>query len=313
MVWKRVSTFKESRGVTLIELLIALVISSILIATIYYTFIRHQKTYIFQEEVVNMQQNVRVGIAHMVREIRMAGFGGMNENRDGTNDILATFKNVNGFTNIIFPEDDPPSADKVGHSDRITIIGAFQRSGRLDANANTGDTQITIAYDDPRENRHFNTTIRRYLCLGGRENHWVTHVAGSVLTIVPPVRTNHTVRDGTGKLLKPEVPVFLVRAVQYGLRMTAGNIPVLFRDLYPGTTSSQRDTVAENIDDLQFQYILAGGGPPRDAPVADPKQIQTVRVTIRGRTPLSAPEFVRAGMGAFRERTITSNIQIRNR
>ena len=148
-----VAPLKENKGVTLIELLIALVISSILIAGIYYTFIRHQKTYTVQEQVADMQQNLRIGIGRMIREIRMAGFGGMNENTNGDSDIINLFGNVNGFTNIISPEDDAPSihGDKVGHSDRITIVGAFQRLGRLNFNGNTGDTQITIAYDDPAE------------------------------------------------------------------------------------------------------------------------------------------------------------------
>ena len=67
--------FKKAKGITLIELLIALVISSILIAGIYRTFIQQQKSYATQEQVADMQQNVRVAINRMMREIRMAGFG----------------------------------------------------------------------------------------------------------------------------------------------------------------------------------------------------------------------------------------------
>ena len=63
------------KGLTLIELLVAMAISSILIAAIYRTFIGQHKTYTVQEQVVDMQQNVRVAINRMMREIRMAGFG----------------------------------------------------------------------------------------------------------------------------------------------------------------------------------------------------------------------------------------------
>src|SRR5512136_1472898 len=66
---------KNTKGVTLIELLIALVISAILVGGIYRTFIHQQKSYATQEQVADMQQNVRVAINRMMREIRMTGFG----------------------------------------------------------------------------------------------------------------------------------------------------------------------------------------------------------------------------------------------
>ena len=165
----------------------------------------------------------------------------------------------------------------------------------------------------PSASKHFDRGIRRYLCIGGRDSYMVTNAAGTLLTISPPLRTKYTARDLGGNLLSPQTSIFLVRAVQYGLRMTSNNIPVLYRDQYPGTASSQRDTIAENIEDLQFQYVLAAGGPPQDAPIADPRQIQMIRVTVRARTAVPDPEFAKAGTRGLRERTITSNIQIRNR
>ena len=46
---------REDKGVTLVELMIALMMSSILIAALYRTFIGQQKTYTVQEQVVDMQ------------------------------------------------------------------------------------------------------------------------------------------------------------------------------------------------------------------------------------------------------------------
>jgi type IV pilus assembly protein PilW len=59
---------RADRGVTLIELLIALVISSILIAAFYQLFISQQQTYSVQEQVSDMQQNARAGINRMMSE-----------------------------------------------------------------------------------------------------------------------------------------------------------------------------------------------------------------------------------------------------
>jgi len=66
-------TLKE-HGVTLIEILIAMAITGIVSAAIFTSFLSQQKSYIIQEDVAVMQQNLRAGMDMMVREIRMAGY-----------------------------------------------------------------------------------------------------------------------------------------------------------------------------------------------------------------------------------------------
>jgi prepilin-type N-terminal cleavage/methylation domain-containing protein len=300
---------KQSKGVTLIELLIAMVISAILIAGIYRTFIHQQKTYATQEQVADMQQNVRVAINRMMREIRMAGFGGKNENINGNNDIITVFGNVNGFTNIISAVDNAPRADNVGNSDEITVVGAFERQGRLDQNANAGDATITTIYDEA--GKKFDTGVRKYLCINGRDNYEVTAEAGNVLTINPTLRRAYTVRDTDGKLIQPDTPVFLVRAIQYGLRVDSNGVPVLYRDQ---NTGGGRQTVAEYVEDLQFKYILACTPQPCVPPEVDlpanPMDVRGVRITIQARTRLSDPELKEAG--GFRRRTLNTYVDLRN-
>ena len=65
----------NQRGVTLIELLVALVITSFLMAGVYQVVVRQGRVYSAQEQVVDVQQSVRVAMDHMVRDIRMAGYG----------------------------------------------------------------------------------------------------------------------------------------------------------------------------------------------------------------------------------------------
>ena len=64
----------NQRGVTLIELLMALVITSFLMAGVYQVVVRQGRVYSAQEQVVDVQQSVRVAMDHMVRDIRMAGY-----------------------------------------------------------------------------------------------------------------------------------------------------------------------------------------------------------------------------------------------
>ena len=62
-----------NRGVTLIELIIAMVIFSIVMAAIYGVYSSYSKTAAIQTASAWAQQNVRGGIELMIRDIRMAG------------------------------------------------------------------------------------------------------------------------------------------------------------------------------------------------------------------------------------------------
>lgn len=62
------------KGVTLIELLIALVICGMVAAGIYQVFIAQSKAYTVQEQVTEVQQSVRSAMEIMLRDLRMAGF-----------------------------------------------------------------------------------------------------------------------------------------------------------------------------------------------------------------------------------------------
>ncbi|MCD6187012.1 MAG: prepilin-type N-terminal cleavage/methylation domain-containing protein, partial [Desulfuromusa sp.] len=57
-------------GFTLVELLIALAISGVLMTAVYATFQAQQNSYLVQEQVAEMQQNIRAGMDIMVSELR---------------------------------------------------------------------------------------------------------------------------------------------------------------------------------------------------------------------------------------------------
>jgi len=290
------------KGLTLIELLIALVISAILIAGIYRTFIQQQKSYATQEQVADMQQNVRVAINKMIREIRMAGFGGKNDNTNGINDIITVFGNVNGFANIINAVDNSPRADNVGNSDEVTIVGAYSQIGTIAADVGAGSTTLTVTYTGSTQ---FDVNYRKYMCINGRYNYAVVPAPGNPITLA------QTLTNPTGTLNEAHVagePVFLVRAIRYGLRVDANGVPVLFRDLYPNTAASKRDTVAEYVQNLQLRYVLVDTTEV-DVP-ADPTTVRGVRITVQATTQMSDPNL-KVG-GGFRTRTLDTYVDLRN-
>jgi prepilin-type N-terminal cleavage/methylation domain-containing protein len=64
----------NKKGITLIELMIALCISAIIMAGVYRVFIAQAKNYSYQEEVADAQNAVRVGMEILVSDLRMAGY-----------------------------------------------------------------------------------------------------------------------------------------------------------------------------------------------------------------------------------------------
>ena len=65
---------KNNHGFTLTELMVSIVAASIVVAGAYATYDYQQESYLNQEQVANMQQNLRAGLYFMLREVRMAGY-----------------------------------------------------------------------------------------------------------------------------------------------------------------------------------------------------------------------------------------------
>ena len=77
-------------GLSLVELLVALGIGLAIVVAMYNVFTLQNKTFAHQEQVVEMQQNVRAAMDMMSREVRMAGYDpcGLNTDADPHNNFF---------------------------------------------------------------------------------------------------------------------------------------------------------------------------------------------------------------------------------
>jgi len=64
----------NDKGLTLIELLVGLVICAMVVAGIYRLFVSQSRAYTVQEQVVEVQQNIRSAMEVMLRDLRMTAF-----------------------------------------------------------------------------------------------------------------------------------------------------------------------------------------------------------------------------------------------
>lgn len=88
-----------NQGFTMIELMIAMVVSLLALAAIYSTFLAQHQSYQVQNETADMQQNIRAAMYYMQREIRMAGNDPFNTDNFGFASGVSTANaNVIQFT-----------------------------------------------------------------------------------------------------------------------------------------------------------------------------------------------------------------------
>ncbi len=64
----------NSKGFTLVEIMIAMVLGLYLMSKVYDVLITQQKAYSVQDQVVESMQNARVGVDFMTRDLRMVGY-----------------------------------------------------------------------------------------------------------------------------------------------------------------------------------------------------------------------------------------------
>ena len=143
---------RNKKGFTVIELLVAMTISGVVMAGVYSAYYSQQKTQVVQEQVADMQQNLRAAMFYMEREIRMAGC-------DLTGDADAGIVTADA-TSIRFTEDirgdalgSDPDGDVTDPNEDITyaLVGTdLQRNGVIMAQ---NIDAIDFAYLDGEGNR----------------------------------------------------------------------------------------------------------------------------------------------------------------
>jgi type IV pilus assembly protein PilW len=115
----------NKQGFTLVELLVAIAISGIVAGAIFTAFQSQQKSYLAQDQVAEMQQNLRAAMDFVVRDIRMAGYS-QGAPGFGITDIRP--KNINDIVDVT-----------------ITGNGAFEFTADFDDNGTLSGGE-TISY-----------------------------------------------------------------------------------------------------------------------------------------------------------------------
>ena len=324
----------EERGFSLIEVMIAMVISVLVVGSGYTVLYTQSQMSNINREVVQTQQNVRVAMELMTQDLRAAGFG-MN----GA---------VGACNTAIVPADNNPAGDDTG-PDAVSLVVPTSIS-TLALGASDSFITITLQKGDIAAVTPDGFGAGSSISINGTVSGSVNAIAGDVITL------NSTV--GAPATFPVGAQVYWLRCIPYAVSTVAatcgGVVPCLLRN---GVA------IADGIEDLQLAYacdgcdgsvedgviddqdasnnFTKGDFIPNDAlpgsVVADPSTIRVVRVSIvarqtqldqrseGGALAMSSPEFLEVedhdheddGVGIatyqqFRRRLYTRTVQVRN-
>lgn len=200
-----------NKGFTLVEVLITLVISGVLMTSVYTAFKAQQDSYLAQDQVAEMQQNIRAGLDIMVHELRMAGY---DVDQNGTKTGTA------GIT--------------VANPGDITFTFVSDTDGVDNDNAD-GDNNSSTGADEPGELK--TVQYRLYDAYGDGDNDLGrqvgTAVVGAVAENIDALEFNYL--DSSGAVAATLADI---SSVQISILARAGNPDQKFDNTQTYTTAS---------------------------------------------------------------------------
>jgi prepilin-type N-terminal cleavage/methylation domain-containing protein len=320
------ASLKNHRGFTMIELMVVLTILSIVMMAIYSVYRTHQRTAYTQDEVVEVQQNLRLGMGSITRDVRMAGFLIPYSTTPAPTPVISAIVNNNAGIAQPLPAPDNVNSDAV----TITTASATDTVARI-AQPPAG---AKLYVDDPiavdtftigdvvtiiRPGNRFQPAGAGIYSIGAKSK------ADPSITLAPSpsgivIAGDLIVKTGTGGIGNyPNTITYCLGPSTLPAPNGCGNgvttCPVgqlcLMRIFNLGQADMDSQPIAQNMAGLQISYLLDDGteAPINTAIPADLSTIRAVRVTLIGQTITTA----KLSDNSSKQRRLESIIMMRNR
>ena len=264
------------RGFTLIELMISLVIASVIVAAGYTVLTTTHKATISNERAIGTQQNVRVAMEVIARDIKQAGFG-----MPTAPNVLLPVGGIagncapGGTSAAIRPVDNnvagiPLNANDTG-ADTISVVVPRTDPSWVLANAAPAGAPVfnnitlTGTAVTAMRNEGMADNSGAYVSLGGVVTVPVTTSLGAIIQLGRPTFAPMNFPVGT--------QVYLLQCVTYQVATGAANCgsagPCLTRTVDSGTALPVTASLVDGVEDLQFAYACDGCNAAINAGVPD--------------------------------------------
>jgi type IV pilus assembly protein PilW len=306
---------RHMAGFTLIELLVAIALGLVILAGLFRTFKVQQDSYLIQDQISAMQQNLRAAMYMITRDLQMAGYYTNFDRNSKTMDWNGDGTNETGRPLIFAVNNVTTGGGIKNNTDMIVIVKASREEGRLLTSAeNASGNSISLSSWnlDTESGDDLNITGKKYGVLVKNDLSYAElfHLDNSG-NITSPLTENYTTNDR----------VHRADIIIYRVDDSTPTRPCLVRRNLGNDNGYQ--VIAENIDNLQFRYQLNDGTWVND-PAGSQARVRAVEVLLVARTAFAQRGYrdtnsitfgdytIPAPNDAYRRKMLTSIVKTRN-
>ncbi|KJV05072.1 PilW family protein [Methylocucumis oryzae] len=248
--------FFNQNGLTLVEILVAMVLGTFLIGGVLEVYLSNKQTSLMQNNLSELQENGRAAMNILARDIRMAGFHGDFSFRTNTNivDALPISPSLDSIVSGV--DSGQPNywtaaqqAAVVPDTDVITVMFARPCGGKLQPPGMTNPSSPIPISANAANNCNITAGDAVFITDNSRADIFLA--TNNNATNITHARLLNTY--GTGANAGSEIFPYFINSYYIGIG--ANNRPALFRfdNVRPGLGVSVQELI-EGIEDMQILY-----------------------------------------------------------
>jgi type IV pilus assembly protein PilW len=299
-------------GFTLIELLVAIALGMVILAGLFRTFKVQHDSYVLQDQVSAMQQNLRAAMHFITRDLQMAGYYtnfDRNSRQLDWNDLDGDSNPANNTETgrpLLFGANNAAVSGIKSGTDVIVIVKAGAEGKSLTGSEGASGGVITLSSRDfdGDGTADLNNTSKRFGLLVKQDLSFADffQVDSASGNITPPAGLVENYTSGD--------TVFRTDIIIYRVDDSTPTHPRLVRKNLGNDSGYQ--VIAENIDNLQFRYQLNDGTWVND-PAGNQARVRAVEVLLVARTAFAQRGYRDTSSVSFGTETISVNDSYRRR
>lgn len=265
-----------NKGFTIVELLVAMTISLVVMGAITYTFKSQQDSYIVQTQISSMQQNLRAAMYMLTQDIQMAGYY-TNFDADtytmDWDDLDGDTETIRSLIHALDNRNDGGGGDGIKDGTDLVVIIKAAESRQLAAGETASGNTV------PASLRNVDNLV------SGKCAMLVKHdLSTADFFQVQDDSGDMTLTITLDNTYSQDDWIFRVDVIVYYVDDDPNNPCLLRKNLGANETAQ---VVAENIDNLQLQYLLNDGSlvnDPDNPPTTSGSDVRAVKVFLLART-----------------------------
>lgn len=253
-----------NRGFTLVELMVTVAVFGIVLTGVYSVYQAQLRSHYTQQEIMDMQQNIRAAMYLMEREIKMAGLNPTGANNVGITVADAHTVSFNmdftgGFNDGDDDDDDGVIDEGVNGIDDNGngLVDEADEAEWCDGDVNDVNEQVVYALSNDLDFNGVNDGLPTENNDGGTCDLWRN---GELLALNIDA-LNFVYLDGNGALLAaPVADTTQIRSIQVSMVARSGSNPSSFSHNYADTQSYQNqqgDIILSQQDDSFRRVLMA--------------------------------------------------------